>query len=997
MRLKAGFRDFGQKSYFFRTSDDMAAKEEKVVDLTKDEGEDKPKKMKQMRLPFAKIDKNVALAKMETEVMKTVEETKKRKLSVSSAEEEEKEAKPEDPPAKKQESSPSVMKVKVKMGSTKKKAKTSNSDEKRKSPRKRPSVDPENVSPVKKTVLEDSDVIEVEVEKNEMTKLVEVSAPVKVAIMEDSLIKSPPKTPAAAAKTPKTPKTPKESSGDKNLTPNQLAKTPKTPKESSGEKNLTPKQLARKAEFEKKREEKEKMKEEARLAREAEKAKKEAERKEKEAKKEAERKEKEAQKEQERLEKERQKKEKEEERLKKKKEKEEQKELEKKQKEEANKKKLEEKEKQDLQEKAKTEKLKANFANFFIVKKDTGSEKEKETTNEKVNGLNQFRIKKDMRLAPATRIPFPNDLKSHLDNNINANKKKSELYISSLKKGKFVHTQGKTWPVSTKKEDLDDDVEIIEDEDDDIGDEILEDNKEAKAVIVGKVFKKAKLLQFHDNQRPAYFGTWSKKSCKVGPRHPFGMDSEIFDYDYDSDDDWEEEEQGESLSDEEKDKEEDENEARDEKEEDDDDGFFVGHGVLDKDELKAADEDDEEAFDEELEIKKQKLKAQQFEEEYKKKKPTKLKPRVFGCFWNDPNSNDKDAELKIAYDQLIKILTPFKAVALVHSGAPTCIPTSISDPTMAVQESPSQQKGQSDKAGKSKALKQVPDDAMPDLIRLVHANANNKVFLAKEFVEFWSKSKEATLGLLPKSKVLQKIQEIADYQRSETLSRKCWLVKDEIFKSFGITKPDVPNKWDYILEQPNKTSSGTPSMTPVAGTPDAGGSKVPEVGPESTPKSERVSAPGVSSAKASPASLITRFTKVLSEEERLKALKDAAEKAEKAKIEAEKNKAEKAKLEAEKNKVLAAEKAKTEAAAKTSAKAVNILTPKRKGQTSQPTLVHLTKLEADKTKVQGAAEKPSKATKASEKAKEVNILTPKRKGQTSQPTLVDLTESPTKN
>ena len=41
---------------------------------------------------------------------------------------------------------------------------------------------------------------------------------------------------------------------------------------------------------------------------------------------------------------------------------------------------------------------------------------------------------------------------------------------------------------------------------------------------------------------------------------------------------------GESLSDEEKDKEEDEKE--DEKmEDDDDDGFFVGHGVLDKDEL----------------------------------------------------------------------------------------------------------------------------------------------------------------------------------------------------------------------------------------------------------------------------------------------------------------------------------------------------------------------------------------------------------------------------
>ena len=62
-----------------------------------------------------------------------------------------------------------------------------------------------------------------------------------------------------------------------------------------------------------------------------------------------------------------------------------------------------------------------------------------------------------------------------------------------------------------------------------------------------KVYKKAKFLSFHDNQRPAYFGTWSKKSSKVSARLPFGKDTDLFDYDYDSDDDWEEEEQGESI------------------------------------------------------------------------------------------------------------------------------------------------------------------------------------------------------------------------------------------------------------------------------------------------------------------------------------------------------------------------------------------------------------------------------------------------------------------
>ena len=61
---------------------------------------------------------------------------------------------------------------------------------------------------------------------------------------------------------------------------------------------------------------------------------------------------------------------------------------------------------------------------------------------------------------------------------------------------------------------------------------------------VKTVFRRAKLLQFYDNQRPPYFGTWTKTSDKVNARKPFAMDSEYFDYDYDSDDDWEEEEQG---------------------------------------------------------------------------------------------------------------------------------------------------------------------------------------------------------------------------------------------------------------------------------------------------------------------------------------------------------------------------------------------------------------------------------------------------------------------
>ena len=55
--------------------------------------------------------------------------------------------------------------------------------------------------------------------------------------------------------------------------------------------------------------------------------------------------------------------------------------------------------------------------------------------------------------------------------------------------------------------------------------------------------------------RPAYWGTWRKKSKLVNGRKPFGLDGVHFDYEYDSDEDWEDEGEGESLSDAEDEKE----------------------------------------------------------------------------------------------------------------------------------------------------------------------------------------------------------------------------------------------------------------------------------------------------------------------------------------------------------------------------------------------------------------------------------------------------------
>ena len=59
---------------------------------------------------------------------------------------------------------------------------------------------------------------------------------------------------------------------------------------------------------------------------------------------------------------------------------------------------------------------------------------------------------------------------------------------------------------------------------------------------------RAKLFQFHDNYRPAYYGTWRKRSRSIRPRNPLKLDEKMLNYEVDSDEEWEEEEPGESLS-----------------------------------------------------------------------------------------------------------------------------------------------------------------------------------------------------------------------------------------------------------------------------------------------------------------------------------------------------------------------------------------------------------------------------------------------------------------
>ncbi|KAJ3174589.1 Chromatin assembly factor 1, subunit A [Geranomyces variabilis] len=92
-----------------------------------------------------------------------------------------------------------------------------------------------------------------------------------------------------------------------------------------------------------------------------------------------------------------------------------------------------------------------------------------------------------------------------------------------------------------------------------------------------------KLLQFHGDLRPAYWGGWIKTSKLLSGRRPFAQDSAVLDYDYDSEAEWEEEEPGEVIGSDNED-EEDEGSRVGADSDDEEASWLVPHGYLSDDE-----------------------------------------------------------------------------------------------------------------------------------------------------------------------------------------------------------------------------------------------------------------------------------------------------------------------------------------------------------------------------------------------------------------------------
>ncbi|KAF6727887.1 Chromatin assembly factor 1 subunit A [Oryzias melastigma] len=415
-----------------------------------------------------------------------------------------------------------------------------------------------------------------------------------------------------------------------------------------------------------------------------------------------------------------------------------------------------------------------------------------------------FEIKENMALAPLTRVQCNDSVLEDLDHYLLNPAEKGNALEDWI--GKKPRQSGATKVRQT----------------DSPSDCIVAEGPKPDGVPDRKRYGPMKLLQFHENYRPAYWGTWSKKSSNISPRCPFKQDKDLLDYEVDSDEEWEEEEPGESLS---------HSEGEDEEEggedDDDDDGFFVPHGYLSEDEGAL---EEEESGDLEKQKLRQKLKAREWDELMSCKKKMKvLEPVVRGCVWEGEGDG-------------LEILQ--------------CYAVCVFEPLPKADTSPSPEE--------LSQRVQREDHLLGQLLPLLHGNVNSCKVIITEFQEFCRQSSSAASASPPDSvtprsqtdniptriQLRRLVKNNAVYEKRSNHRRCCWYVHAEVLSRYGQEALPVPCHWTYLTtgarEEPREEHSSPAN---------------PQGNPPSTP-----SMPSSSSKRKSTGSLsITKFMKRRSE------------------------------------------------------------------------------------------------------------------------------------
>jgi len=341
----------------------------------------------------------------------------------------------------------------------------------------------------------------------------------------------------------------------------------------------------------------------------------------------------------------------------------------------------------------------------FFVK--ATKEKPAVKSNESTSMFMAFEVKQDMRMAPLVRLSTERlkSIATQLPALIQS-QNCSTLYLAELKQKTFKPGKSfKTWPC------IDTSVIIINE---------IGAPPEADA---HKSMMRAKLFQFHENYRPAYYGTWRKTSKNISGRHPLRKDVELLDYEVESDEEWEEEEPGESISHSEGENDDEPEEGGGGGDDDDEDGFFVPHGYLSEDE--GCREEGEHMSPSKLK-EYQLAKARYWETEMNNKKCDVLRPVCITLSWIKSTQASR---------HLVDKLDDFKLE--LFEATPISVFTLIKDKMLNKKDKEgSKRLSDVKKSHKRKNFMPVPDTALPDLIRLVHGNKYSIQKLVREFREF---------------------------------------------------------------------------------------------------------------------------------------------------------------------------------------------------------------------------------------------------------------------
>ncbi|KAJ8362933.1 hypothetical protein SKAU_G00117640, partial [Synaphobranchus kaupii] len=349
-------------------------------------------------------------------------------------------------------------------------------------------------------------------------------------------------------------------------------------------------------------------------------------------------------------------------------------------------------------------------------------------------------------------------------------------------------------------------------------------------------YGRMKLLQFRENYRPAYWGTWNKKTTLISPRCPLRQDKELLDYEVDSDEEWEEEEPGESLSHSEGD---DDDEGGED--DDDDDGFFVPHGYLSDGEGAL---EGEESGDVEKQKVRQRLKAREWDELMAKKLKLKvLQAVVRGCVWVGPEGPEgPEAEA----------LLPF-AVCLLQAVTPAEEPVSP-ETTAAARERRDEQ-------------------LLSQLLSLLHGNVNSGKVIITEFQEYCRQrqapptctSPQRAVERVPaRIHVKRLIKKHAVYEKRPAYRRSCWYAHADVLSRYGQDALPVPCQWKYLTQGPHSAREEHPG---------AQGASSPAPQPSAaTPSSSSASSSSSSKRKSTGSMSITRFMRKCTDTEQGEAM-----------------------------------------------------------------------------------------------------------------------------